>query len=245
MNAKASVGIISALMLLVLATSFVTSRGSNAILATRRTTVASQPIPLPPPHTVGGVSVEEALAIRRSVREYRESKLSLEAAGQLLWAAQGITDPSRGLRTAPSAGALYPLEIRLLSGGIAGLDAGLYHYDPNSHSLLPELKGDLRASLSEAALGQGSIRRAPCILLISGVVSRTAVKYGSRAERYVLMEAGHSAQNVYLQAASMALGTVSIGAFQDDRAKEVLQISDEERLIYIMPVGKLSGGVHE
>jgi SagB-type dehydrogenase family enzyme len=195
-------------------------------------------ISLPRPTTVGKISVEEALRHRRSVREYLDAPLSLAEVGQLLWAAQGINEPVRGLRTAPSAGALYPLEVRLLAGSVLGLSPGLYRYDPATHGLVPEVRGDLRQRLAEAALGQEPIRLAPCVILISGVVARTAVKYGSRAERYVLMEAGHASENVYLEVTSLGLGTVSIGAFHDDRVREVLRLPSEERVLYLMPVGK-------
>jgi len=229
------------LLPLVLVASLSTAQGPEEESEANRMIQTPKQILLPRPRTVGSISLEEALARRRSIREYLDAPLSLEEVGQLLWAAQGITDSARGLRTAPSAGALYPLEIRLLAWRVNGLSPGLYRYDPYSHTLVNELPGDLRTRLSEAALGQEPIRRAPCLLLISGVVARTAVKYGSRAERYVLMEAGHSSENVYLQAASIGLGTVCIGAFYDDRAREALQLPPEERLLYIMPVGKPTG----
>ena len=235
-------GLRSVLFPLILVASLSTGQGPKEYSEGNLMIETPRQIRLPRPRTVGGISLEEALAHRRSVREYLDAPLSLEEVGQLLWAAQGITDSARGLRTAPSAGALYPLEIRLLAGRVNGLPPGLYRYEVSSHTLINEIPGDLRTRVAEAALGQESILRAPCLLLISGVVARTAVKYGSRAERYVLMEAGHSSENVYLQAASLGLGTVSIGAFYDDRAREALRLPPEERLLYIMPVGKPARG---
>lgn len=207
----------------------------------------SQPggVSLPPPATSGRVSVEEALHRRRSIREYAEEELKLRDVGQLLWAAQGITERASGLRTAPSAGALYPLELRLLAARVAGLPAGIYRYDPRAHALQPGPGGDLREVLAGAALGQEAIRRAPALLLISGVIGRTEAKYGSRAERYMTLEAGHASENVYIQASALGLGTVAIGAFSDGRTHAVLQLPPEERLLYIMPVGQLRRGDNE
>jgi SagB-type dehydrogenase family enzyme len=194
-------------------------------------------VSLPPPVTSGPLSVEEALQRRRSIREYAEEEVTLRDAGQLLWAAQGITERASGLRTAPSAGALHPLELRLLAARVTGLPAGIYRYDPHAHALQTELSGDLREGVAEAALGQEAIRRAPAVLLLSGVVGRTEAKYGSRAERYVMMEAGHASENVYLQATALGLGTVAIGAFSTVGVHAVLQLPSEEQLLYIMPVG--------
>jgi len=184
---------------------------------------------------VGDVSVEEALAARRSVRVYEETFLTLEEVAQLLWAAQGITSEWGG-RTAPSAGATYPLEIYVVVGGVEELEAGVYRYLPGEHSVRRVNEGDLRDKLSSAALGQEWVRTAPVSLVIAASYERTTRQYGERGKRYVHMEVGHVGQNVYLQATSLGLGTVMVGAFDDAEVKELLGI--EEEPLAIMPVGR-------
>jgi SagB-type dehydrogenase family enzyme len=191
-------------------------------------------IKLPPPDTVGQVTVEQALWYRRSVRAFADESLSMKQVGQLLWAAQGL---NRGLagRTAPSAGATYPMELYLVAGKVKGLKPGVYHYGIDGHSLVLMQDGDHRAELAEAALGQKSIVTAPVVLVLAAEFGRTAKRYAERAPRYVYMEAGHVGENVHLQSEALGLGTVMIGAFQDDRVKKFLGIRQEP--LYIMPVG--------
>lgn len=191
---------------------------------------------LPAPRKDGDVPVERALALRRSVRKFSHEPLSLADAAQLLWAAQGISG-SRGLRTAPSAGALYPLEIYLVAGAVDGITAGTHHYQPELHRLRVVARGDARAALAEAALEQSWVAKAPAILVIAAVVGRATQKYGGRARRYVHMEVGHAAQNVYLQAAALELGTCMVGAFHDEQLKRVLTLPAEVEVLGIMPVG--------
>jgi SagB-type dehydrogenase family enzyme len=196
---------------------------------------------LPPPSTRGIVSVEEAISRRKSVRRYEKSALTLEQLGQLLWAAQGITHGR--FRTVPSAGATYPLEIVVATGEqtVTGINAGVYHYAPDSHSLTTEKPGDIRSSLSEAALGQQSVASAPAVLVACAIFSRTAFRYGARAQRYVNIEAGHIGQNVHLQATALGLGTVMIGAFDDEAVRNLLGLDETIRPLYIMPVGNPAG----
>lgn len=193
--------------------------------------------PLPEVRHDGPLSVERALASRRSLRSYSEAPLALAEVAQLLWAAQGVTH-SDGLRTAPSAGALYPLEIHLVAGEVSGLAPGVYRYDPARHRLRQQVEGDLRQALAEKALEQSWVADAPALLVITAVVQRTARKYGRRAERYVLIEAGHAAQNVYLQAEALGLGTVIVGAFEDGPLGRALRLPPGERPIGLMPVGR-------
>jgi len=195
-------------------------------------------IQLPEPRYESETSVEEALAQRRSIRAYSGDNLTLEAVSQLLWAAQGITAPWGG-RTAPSAGALYPLELYAVVGDVEGLDRGVYRYIPQGHELVKVRDGDLRAELAAAALGQSSVRDAAIDLVFTAVYERTTAKYQERGIRYVHMEAGHAAQNVYLQAVSLNLGTVTIGAFSDTEVKQIMHIEEQEDPLYIMPVGKI------
>jgi SagB-type dehydrogenase family enzyme len=189
-------------------------------------------IRLPKPKENGLTSIEETLNKRKSIRDYKKGPLSLEQVSQLFWAASG-----RNLyrRTAPSAGATYPLETYLVAGEVEGLEPGIYHYSFSGHSL-EMIKGqDVRKRLSRAALGQAMIEEAPGDIIIAADYGRTIGHYGQRGIRYVHMEVGHVGQNVSLQAISLSLGTVMIGAFEDKEVKEVLGITEEP--LYIIPVG--------
>jgi SagB-type dehydrogenase family enzyme len=187
-------------------------------------------IPLPTPGQGGEVSLEEALTRRRSIRAFTEEGLTSEEISQLLWAGQGVTDP-RGFRTAPSAGALYPLELYVAT------EEGAYHYLPSTHGLALLSEEDLRGRLWEAGLKQGALREAPAIIVIAAVYARTEGKYGSRAERYVHLEAGHTAQNILLQATALDLGAVPIGAFYDEKVQEALALPKDHEPLYLIPVG--------
>ena len=201
-------------------------------------TGSGEEIALPQPQYESDISIEEALRQRRSIRDYAEEPLTLEEVGQLLWAAQGVTD-ERGYRTAPSAGALYPLELYLVVGDVETLSPGVYHYDPYNHTLQPVADGDRRQALTKEALGQAYIRRGAIDIVFTAIYERTTDKYGHRGRQYVHMEAGHAAQNVYLQCVSLDLGAVVIGAFQDKGVQDVLELPEERIPLYIMPVGKL------
>ncbi|WP_430611843.1 SagB/ThcOx family dehydrogenase [Enterococcus sp. DIV0876] len=193
--------------------------------------------PLPTPNLTGTLSVESALANRRSQRSFTEEALSKEALGQLLWAAAGMTSEDN-LRTAPSAGALYPLELYAVVGDVTGLAAGIYRYDPIDHQVIHIVTGDQRNALQAAALNQSSIEKAPLTFVFTTVTERLAERYGKRGEtRYAYFEIGHAAQNVYLQASSLALGTVAIGAFTDQDVASLLQLPSGEEARYIMPIG--------
>jgi SagB-type dehydrogenase family enzyme len=198
---------------------------------------AQDPVKLPEPMYDSKTSVEKALHDRRSLRSYKNLAITLQDVSQLLWAAQGISGTG-GRRTAPSAGALYPLELYVVAGKVTGLSGGLYLYDPHKHVLSRILENDQRAELGKAALGQSSIQKAAVILVICAVYDRVTAKYGERGIRYAHMEAGHAAENVFLQAVSLELGTVVIGAFNDDEVKAVLHLREREQPLYIMPVGK-------
>lgn len=195
-------------------------------------------IVLPGPSKVSGVSLEETLQARRSVREFGGGGLSLPELAQLLWAAQGVTNP-QGYRTAPSAGALYPLELYVLVGDVEALSPGLYRYRAEDHQLLLLRDEDLRESLSAAALFQRWIAEAPAVLVLSAVFERTATKYGDRAPRYVHMEVGHAAQNIYLQATARGLGTTFVGAFNDRGVSEALYLPADHAPLGLMPIGRL------
>ncbi len=197
------------------------------------------PIKLPSPSLTGKTSVEAAIAKRRSARRFRAQPLSFAQLSQLLWSAQGITGTG-GRRAAPSAGATYPLEIFVVIGehGIENLAAGVYHYDVGNHSLSLHLSGDLRQKLADTALGQSFIANCPVDIVVCAIHPRTAYKYGRRGERYIHMEIGHVGQNVSLQAVSLGLATVMVGAFEDEEVGKVLKLEEQIKPLYIIPVGK-------
>lgn len=194
-------------------------------------------IKLAKPITEGTVSLEATLAHRRSTRTFKKTPVDLVSVSQLLWAAQGITN-RRGLKTAPSAGALYPLEVYVVAGNVMGLEPGIYHYHSQPHELRQVATGDQRQALFSAALSQKAIIKAPVVFVITAVPSRTTGKYGERGIRYVYMEAGHAAQNLWLQAVALDLGSVVIGAFSDLQVGIILELAGNETPLYIMPVGK-------
>lgn len=194
-------------------------------------------ISLPEPRQQSDCAVEQALAARRSTREFSGQPMSLAEAGQLLWAAQGITHGD-GFRTAPSAGALYPLELHLITGRVGGLELGVYHYAPEGHSLQLRRSGDLLGKTADAALGQRWMADAAAILVISAVERRTSVKYGPYADRYVAIEAGHAAQSVALQGVALGLGTGFVGAFDAGEVADLLGLGPEQEVYYLLPVGR-------
>lgn len=194
------------------------------------------PTPLPKPALKGAMSVEEAIARRRSVRAFADQALPPEAIGQLLWAAEGVTGDASHLRAHPSAGALHPLEVYLV------VPAGVFHYRPRGHATLLVLPGDRRPALAKAALEQSCVAEAPCVIAIAAVFSRTTGRYGDRGRaRYVPMDAAHAAQNVLLQAVALGLAAVPVGAFEDDAVRRVLGLPAEEVPLYLIPVGKARG----
>lgn len=195
-------------------------------------TEARGTIQLPEPARSGVVSLEEALSQRRSVREFLPDALTDRQLSQLFWAVQGITAPD-GYRTAPSAGALYPLEVYV------AMPAGFYHYVPTKHCLTLVSANDLRLVLCHAALDQEAIREAGAVFVIAAVYARTAQKYGAtRGERYVHLEAGHAAQNLLLEAGALGLGAVPMGAFHDAEVQKVLSLPRNHAPLYLIPVGR-------
>jgi len=193
-------------------------------------------IALPEPIAHEGLTLADALDKRRSVRGYAKRSLTLAQVGYLLWAAQGTNDPT-GLRTAPSAGALYPLELILVAGDIAGLDSGVYRYRVQPHSLELIAAGDYRTRLANAALGQAWIAHSAAVLVVTAVYERSTRKYGHRGKRYVHIEVGHAAQNALLQAAALGLGATVVGAFDDAAMAQLLELPASERPLYLLPVG--------
>lgn len=193
-------------------------------------------IKLPPPSVSGKVSAEEVIHKRRSVREFSDAPLTLAEAGQLLWAAQGVTDELRPFRSAPSAGAIYPLRTYLAAEMVKGLPRGIYRYSPLKHSLI-RVKAAGRAPLLEGVSSQGFVISAPCAVILSADYAAIRQRYRERAERYTHMEAGHAAQNLHLQAEALGLGSVAVGAFSDAALKKAAGMPAEEAPLYVLPAG--------
>ncbi len=201
---------------------------------------ADDAVSLPAPREQSDVSVEDTIASRRSRRTYDHRPLDRGELGQLCWATQGITDQTDAHRAAPSAGALYPLEVYVVVGspGVKGLDPGVYRYRPESHELGQGQTGDRQSELRAATLDQEFVDDAPIDIIICAVDERTTRKYGERGrQRFVPMEVGHAGENLYLQAEALGLATVSVGAFDDNRVQEVLEIPSTQRPLYVFPVG--------
>jgi SagB-type dehydrogenase family enzyme len=176
---------------------------------------------------------------RRSTREYSDEQLTLDEVSQILWAAQGITHEKR-LRTSPSAGGLYPLELYVVVGDVEGLEAGIYHYMPIENNLLKTVDGDRRSDIADAALEQDWVEKAAINIVITAIYERTTGKYDDRGIRYVHIEVGHTAQNICLQATALNLGVVTVGAFHDEKVARILHLNPEEKPLYIIPIGKIS-----
>jgi len=203
-----------------------------AVLAGEETEMKTQDIiSLPRPKTKGTMSLEESISRRRSIRSFAPKELSLDEISQILWATQGITDKMQGFRAAPSAGALYPLEIYVVKSD------GVFHYNVEEHSLEKIRSNDVREEIVRAAWGQSFIQQAPVSIVICAVRTRTISRYGSRGNRYVDIEVGHAAENLHLQAVALGLASVPIGAFTDSEVKRILTLPRDTEPIYIIPVG--------
>jgi SagB-type dehydrogenase family enzyme len=199
-------------------------------------------ISLPEPDRHGSTPLESTLEDRRSRREFAPGPISLAEVSQLLWATQGHTHPD-GLRTAPSAGATYPLVIRLVvsEGGVPALEPGRYRYRPGDHALVFESSEGAQPDLQRASYDQEWVGEAPIVVAITGLVARTAREYGDRAgDLYVPVEAGHAGQNLHLQVEALGLATVSVGGFEDEPVATALEL-DQARPFVLYPVGQRIG----
>lgn len=192
-------------------------------------------IRLVPADELGGVALAESIRRRRSVRSFSRRTLRWSDIGRLAWAAQGVTDAAAGLRTVPSAGALYPLQLDVVTS------RGVFRYQPATHTLQRRSRADVRADLARAALGQSWLADTPCLFCLAAVAERTAGKYGARAQRYVQLEAGHAAQNLLLAAAALGLGATPVGAFDDTAVGNTLGLGAGEAPLCLIPVGWPAG----
>ncbi len=209
----------------------------------------SRSIELPAPRFDGSVSIEKCLRERRSVRAFKRKRSTLSVVSQLVWAAQGVTEPmdapagwswgpwQGGKRTAPSAGATYPLELFVVVGDAEGMTPGVYQYRPLEHRLEEVASGDRRAALASAASGQEWIAQAPVVFVVGAVPERTEMKYGTRSARYIHVEAGHAVMNICLQAVALGLGSTVVGAFQDESVKKLMGMSKDVIPLLVVPVG--------
>mgnify|MGYP000554194144 CR=1 FL=1 len=196
-------------------------------------------IKLPDPSYHGKTSVEEAIKKRRTIRNFQKKSLKLSQLSQLLWSAQGITDDKGFMRSVPSAGALYPLDIYVVVGekGVEGLEPGVYHYSPRQHIINEVCKNDKRKDVARASLSQMWMANAPIILIITAEYKRITGKYGERGIRYAIMEVGHVAQNIFLQSESLGLGAGIVGAFYDNEVARSINAFKNHQPLIIMPVG--------
>jgi SagB-type dehydrogenase family enzyme len=184
--------------------------------------------------------LQQALKGRRSIRNFQQEPITRDQLSYLLWASTGIQRVEAGyeFRTAPSAGALYPIETYLLVNNISGLEMGLYHYSIRTHQLEQLEQADLRRQIAAAALGQRMCSAAAVVFVWSAIFQRCKYKYGQRAYRYVYLDAGHIAQNLALAAVSLNLGSCQIGAFYDDPVNELLDLNGtDESAMYLSAVG--------
>lgn len=190
-------------------------------------------VTLPAPATTAGMPLDQALARRRSARSFLPDPLPTATLSQLLWAGQGITSAD-GKRTAPSAGALYPLELYVVT------PQAVLHYLPSGHRAEVRASPDLRPRLQVAAFDQDTVGKAPDVIVVAGVPARTTGKYGARGNAYVEREAGHATQNILLEATALGLAAVPIGGLDPARASAVLALPPGQTVLYLIPVGRPS-----
>ena len=193
---------------------------------------------LPAPVRQGGVSIEDCLSRRRSVREYSDQAVTLAEASQLLWAAQGVSGLG-GMRTAPSAGAIYPLRAYLVAGNVADVPPGVYRYDPDGHDLQLIIKGDKRKRLAQAAFGQNCLEQCAMVVLLTAWYVRVTREYGEKGVRLAHIEAGHAGQNFCLEATALGLGSIAVGKFEDDAVKQIIRLSEAEEPVYLLLAGRV------
>ncbi|MGV8118873.1 MAG: SagB/ThcOx family dehydrogenase [Candidatus Xenobiia bacterium LiM19] len=195
---------------------------------------------LPLPDTANGRSFNDLLKIRKSVRKYTDEPLPAESLSYLLWAADGIQRREKGFefRTAPSAGALFPVETYLAVNNVETLPAGIYHYNVRNHSLELVKQGEFRKILSDLTLSQDMCASANVVFIWTAIFDRSRWKSANRTYRYVYLDAGHIAQNLALAACNLGLGSCQIGSFFDREMDSLLGIDGKrESTIYVTVVG--------
>lgn len=241
-------------MIIVISLLTIMVSASSQELVSKENAVAQENlvIELPAPSFGSNTSIEKALLTRRSERIYKQDAIKLKDLSQILWAAQGVTmkidtvpgwwvgqEWLGGVRTAPSAGALFPIELYIAVGDVENLDQGLYKYNALNHTIIKIADGDKREEVRKAALGQSAVGNGPACIIITANFGRTEYKYESRATQYVYIESGAVCQNIYLQCNSLSIGTVMIGAIREEPMKVALGLPDSETPIGVMPIGYL------
>jgi SagB-type dehydrogenase family enzyme len=208
--------------------------GTACVQGEEAAPVAAPIITLPAPEFKSAVTLEQAIRDRRSVRQYAATPLTLAQVSQLLWAAQGITEPTRGLRTAPSAMATYPLRVYLVAANVTDLPAGIYRYLPQGHQLELVVVGDQRANVG----GQNQMKTAPALLVYTADLTATAKRVGEKMARdWACLEAGHSAQNVLLEEVALGLIGVPMGGFNAATLRPALKLPESDELLYVLSAG--------
>lgn len=205
----------------------------NISCSAQNTSLDGTTISLPSPTFDSKVTVEQAIKARRSIRSFSNVPLTLNQVSNILWAAQGITDPATGHRAAPSAMAVYPLEVYLVAGNVSGLPAGVYHYVPRGHKLVLVTSGDQRANIS----GQGAVNEAPATIAITAVYDRFKGRSTDKAQLWAALETGHVAENVCLEAVALGLSTVPVGGLDEAQMTKALHLSKDYTPLYLLPVG--------
>ncbi|MBN2863375.1 MAG: SagB/ThcOx family dehydrogenase [Bacteroidales bacterium] len=240
------------LLILLCMMSIGLSAGSQNLPTEKSVAQENLAIKLPAPSFDSNTSVERALLTRRSERTFKQDAIKLKDLSQILWAAQGVTmkidtvpgwwtgrEWLGGVRTAPSAGALFPIELYIAAGNVENLDQGLYKYNALNHTIIKITDGDKREEVRKAALGQSAVGNGPACIIIAANLGRTEYKYKSKATQYVYIESGAVCQNIYLQCNSLNIGTVMIGAISAEPMKVALSMPDSETPIGVMPIGYL------
>ncbi len=199
---------------------------------------AAADVPLPAPRKEGALSVEAALAARRSVRAYARQPLSLAELGQLLWAAQGVSGPD-GKRTAPSARHLYPLELAVVVQNVEGVARGAYRYVPARHALEPLAPAKEGERLLARATDQAQVHAAPAVFVVAAVYER--MEAGPRSRTWTDFEAGLASENLLLEAVALRLGAVVVGGMDPAAAREAVGLGEREQVIVLVPVGRPAG----
>jgi SagB-type dehydrogenase family enzyme len=193
-------------------------------------------IELPPPSLTGGKSIEECLRLRRSCRMFADDPVTLEQASQLLWAGQGFTGLG-GLRTAPSAGAVYPFHVYLVAMNVTGLSAGAYAYDPDRHILSLRKPGALRPKLQKAVCDQDEVENAAMGLLLAARYERSKREFGEKGPMLADIEAGHIGANVMLQAVSLSLGVIGLSKIDAPVMRGAVDLPEAETPVYLLLAG--------
>jgi SagB-type dehydrogenase family enzyme len=194
---------------------------------------------LPQPKSAGAVSVEQAIGQRRTVRSFSPRSLNGDQLSQLLWAAQGVTGHDGFKRAAPSAGALYPMDVYAVVGmqSVARMAAGVYHFEPGDHALSLVKQQDARDAVARACLSQMWMAEAPLQLVITAEYRRISGKYGNRGIRYAMIESGHIGQNIFLQAEALGLKAGIVGAYRDEKLVEIMNLPVTQEPLLVMPIG--------